>query len=59
MVPISETERLWLRQMTKDDLEPLRLVFEDPETMQHYPAPFDREHVLNGKVRLVFAIEWP
>ena len=32
--------------MTREDLEPLRLVFEDPETMRHYSAPFNRERVM-------------
>lgn len=36
-----ETERLTLRELTMDDLGPLYEIMSDPETMQHYPAPFD------------------
>ena len=38
-----ETERLTLRELTMDDLGPLYEIMSDPETMQHYPAPFDEE----------------
>lgn len=36
-----ETERLYFREMNFDDFETLHEIFSDPETMQHYPAPFD------------------
>ena len=36
-----ETERLSLRRYTTDDFEALYEILSDPETMQHYPAPFD------------------
>jgi RimJ/RimL family protein N-acetyltransferase len=36
-----ETDRLILREMTRDDAEALLTVFADPETMQFYPSPFD------------------
>lgn len=36
-----ETERLYLREMRGDDFESLHEILSDPETMQHYPAPFD------------------
>lgn len=36
-----ETERLYLRKMRGDDFESLHEILSDPETMQHYPAPFD------------------
>lgn len=35
-----ETERLLLRY-TMDDFDALYEIMSDPETMQHYPAPFD------------------
>ena len=38
-----ETERLILREMTTDDFDALYEIFSDPETMRHYPKPFDRE----------------
>lgn len=36
-----ETERLLLRQLTPADFNALHDILSDPETMQHYPAPFD------------------
>lgn len=36
-----ETERLVLREYTPDDFDALHEIMSDPETMQHYPAPFD------------------
>ncbi len=38
-----ETKRLILRNLTPADLEPLLAVFADPQTMQFYPQPFDRQ----------------
>lgn len=38
-----ETERLILREYTMDDFEALFEIMSDEETMQHYPAPFDKE----------------
>lgn len=38
-----ETERLILRKYTIEDFEALYEIVSDPETMQHYPAPFDCE----------------
>ena len=38
-----ETERLILREYTMGDFEALYEIVSDPETMQHYPAPFDVE----------------
>ena len=46
-----ETQRLLLRELTPDDFDALYEIFSDPETMRHYPKPFDRE-----KVR--YWIEW-
>ena len=40
---VLETPRLILRRMTHDDLDALLVVFADPETMRHYPKPFDRD----------------
>ena len=36
-----ETERLILREYTPDDFDALYEIVSDPETMAHYPAPFD------------------
>ena len=40
---VIETERLLLREYTPDDFDALYEIMSDPETMQHYPAPFDEE----------------
>ena len=38
---ILETERLILREYTTDDFPELYRLLSDPETMQHYPKPYD------------------
>ena len=43
MDSIIETERLWLREYTMDDFAALYEIMSDPETMKHYPTPFDEE----------------
>ena len=48
---VLETERLILREMDEQDFNALYQIFSDPETMRHYPKPFDE-----GKVR--YWIEW-
>ena len=40
-----QTERLTLREMTEEDFGSLFQIFSDPETMRHYPKPFDEEKV--------------
>ena len=40
---VIETERLYLREFKDDDFEDLFAVLSDPETMQHYPKPYDAE----------------
>ena len=40
-----QTERLILREMTEEDFGSLFQIFSDPETMQHYPKPFDEAKV--------------
>ena len=40
-----ETKRLILREMTESDYGRLYEILSDPETMQHYPAPFSVEKV--------------
>ena len=40
-----ETTRLILREMTENDFASLYSIFSDPDTMKHYPAPFDEEKV--------------
>jgi RimJ/RimL family protein N-acetyltransferase len=42
---IMETERLYLRELTRNDREELEKILSDPESMKHYPAPFSREKV--------------
>ena len=42
-----ETERLLLRPYTFSDFDSLYEIMSDPETMQHYPAPFDEEKTRN------------
>ena len=41
---IIETERLILREYIIEDFDSLFEIMSDPETMQHYPNPFDEEH---------------
>lgn len=38
-----DTPRLILRNYTMDDFDALFEILSDPETMQHYPAPFNEE----------------
>jgi len=38
-----ETERLLLREYTPEDFDALYEILSDPETMRHYPAPYDAE----------------
>ena len=38
-----QTKRLLLRELTAEDFEALHEILSDPETMQHYPKPFDQE----------------
>jgi [ribosomal protein S5]-alanine N-acetyltransferase len=40
---VLETKRLILREMTLRDVDDLLEVFSDPEAMQFYPQPFDRQ----------------
>ena len=40
---VIETERLILREFTPEDFSALFEILSDPETMQHYPQPFDAE----------------
>ncbi len=40
---IIETERLVLREYKPDNFDALYEIVSAPETMQHYPAPFDEE----------------
>lgn len=41
-----ETERLILREYTLEDFDALYEIMSDPETMQHYPAPFDKDRTM-------------
>ena len=38
---VIETENLLLREFTHEDFPALFEIFSDPETMRHYPKPFD------------------
>jgi ribosomal-protein-alanine N-acetyltransferase len=40
------TERLRVRPLSPEDVEPLLAILGDPETMRWYPNPFDREGVI-------------
>ena len=40
-----ETKRLLLREMNQQDFSALFNIFSHPETMKHYPAPFDKKRV--------------
>ena len=40
------TERLVLREYTLDDFDSLYEIMSDPETMLHYPAPFDKDRTM-------------
>ena len=44
---ITETERLFLRELTKDDFSALYSVLADSDITQHYPYTFDKARVLN------------
>ena len=41
-----ETKRLTLRELTLDDFEAWYEILSDPETMQHYPKPYDADGTL-------------
>ena len=40
-----ETNRLILREYTPEDFDDLCEILTDPETMQHYPKPYDADGV--------------
>nr|WP_241393563.1 GNAT family N-acetyltransferase [Clostridium butyricum] len=42
-IVIIETNRLIFREYTLDDFDNLYEIVSDPETMRHYPKPFDEE----------------
>ena len=43
---VLETERLLLRELTRDDLDELAALLGDPEVMRYYPRPKTREEAL-------------
>jgi len=45
MKTIFETRRLYLRQLTFEDISSLSLVLSDQESMRHYPHAFSNEEV--------------
>lgn len=45
MKKVIETERLILREYTPADFDALYEILSDPETMRHYPAPYDEAGV--------------
>jgi RimJ/RimL family protein N-acetyltransferase len=38
-----ETERLVLREYVQSDFDALHAILSDPETMRHYPKPYDKD----------------
>ena len=42
MKQILETERLILREYVQEDFDGLYAILSDPETMSHYPRPYDQ-----------------
>ncbi len=42
---LPESERLYLREMTEEDYEPLYSVLADSDIMRHYPYTFDEARV--------------
>ncbi len=42
---VLQTERLILRELTHDDFDILYEILSDPETMKHYPTPYDKKGV--------------
>ena len=48
-----ETERLYLREMTTADYEPLYAVLADSDIMQHYPYTFDEARVRGWIDRII------
>ena len=43
-----ETDRLLLREYAMEDFDALYKIVSDPETMQHYPAPYTPENAETG-----------
>jgi RimJ/RimL family protein N-acetyltransferase len=56
---VIETERLLLRELTYKDFPVLFEILSDPETMRHYPQPFDEKYPedvpagLNGIFKII------
>ena len=46
MKKILETDRLILREYTLEDFDGLYAILSDPETMQHYPTPYDEKETM-------------
>ena len=44
---ILQTQRLSLREFVPEDVNALAAILSDPETMQHYPMPFDDAAVVD------------
>ncbi len=40
---VIETDRLILKELTMSDIDDLHEILSDPESMQHYPKPFDMD----------------
>lgn len=51
MKPVLETDRLLLRELTRDDLDDMAELLGDPEGMRYYPRPKTRDEALGW-------IEW-
>ncbi|MFB4165746.1 GNAT family N-acetyltransferase [Alteribacillus sp. JSM 102045] len=44
---ILETQRLYLKKFTEEDMTPLHDIFSDSETMKYYSAPFSKQQTQN------------
>jgi RimJ/RimL family protein N-acetyltransferase len=51
MKPVLETDRLFLRELTLDDVDNLLRIFSDPEAMRYYPATKDCPSALEFRIR--------
>lgn len=55
---ITETERLFLRELTKDDFSALYSVLADSDITQHYPYTFDKARVMNWIDKSIAVRDW-
>lgn len=55
---ITETERLFLRELTKDDFSALYAVLADSDITQHYLYTFDKTRVMNRIDKSIAVRDW-